>query len=69
MIVDCRTELVAAMKYEGDKAIETSFSVVGEVAMRGIMGDPEVAKNLQSLPTYMDTSKLEKLGKDVAEKR
>lgn len=62
---DCRSQTVAALKYEGETAITASFKVLGEVAMRGLMTDPSVAKGLAQVGSYMDMNKLEALGKEA----
>lgn len=49
MSVDCQHQLVAAIKYEGIGAIQTSFQLLGQVAMRGLMGDAKVAQGLKTL--------------------
>jgi hypothetical protein len=55
---DCRAEAVAALKYEGASAIEPAFGTLGQVAMRGLMGDAAVQKSMSSLGTYADTPAL-----------
>jgi hypothetical protein len=65
MTVDCRTDLVTALKYEGSSAIGASFSVVGQVAFRNLMTDPKVAAGLQRLSTFADTTKLKELYKEA----
>lgn len=62
---DCRTEAVAALKYEGGAAIETSFSLLGEVAVRGLMNDPDVNKAMETLGGDMDKEKLQALLKEA----
>ncbi|MBX7198031.1 MAG: hypothetical protein K1X51_01485 [Rhodospirillaceae bacterium] len=65
LLVDCKKETMDAVKYEGPGAMQAAFSVLGSVAMRGLMAEPEVAKGLQGLERYMDKSKLEELGKEL----
>lgn len=65
MIVDCRTETVAALKYEGTAALEQGFSVLGQVAFRGLMGNAKVAENFSSLQKYVDLKKFEALGAEA----
>jgi hypothetical protein len=65
MTVDCRAQTVAAIKYEGNSAIEQGFSVLGQTAFRGLMGDPAVAAVFSSLPKYMDMKKFEALGAEA----
>lgn len=65
VLVDCRAESLAAMKYEGGGTLETAFSVLGQVAMRGLMSDPQVAKQFASLGTFVDQKKFEDLQKEA----
>jgi len=65
LTVDCRKESVAAIRYEGQDGLGQSFSLLGQVAMRGLMGDPAVAKNLESLGTFVDKSSLEALATEA----
>ena len=65
MVVDCRAETVAAVKYEGPSSLETGFRVFGEVAGRGLFGSPEVAASLQKMSSYVDKSKFEALAKEA----
>lgn len=62
----CATETHDAMKYEGDKAIETGFETLGRVATQGLMGHPDVAAFIAGLDKHLDKEKLEALGKDAA---
>jgi hypothetical protein len=62
LTVDCKTETVAALKYEGGSAFEASFTVLGQVAMRNLMTDSNVSKALD-VTKYMDKSKFENLEK------
>ena len=61
LTVDCRKESVDALKYEGVSALEPAFSVAGEVAMRGLMSDPAVAKGLEGFGAGFDEAKLREL--------
>jgi hypothetical protein len=65
VIVDCRKEAVEAMKYEGGSALESSFNVLGQVAMRGIMSDPSVGAGLSDFNKYFDKSKWADIGKEA----
>lgn len=64
LTVDCRKESVAAIKYEGASAFQGAFSVLGQVAMRNAMSDPQVAAALD-MSKYLDMKKLEELGKEA----
>jgi hypothetical protein len=66
MTEDCRTETVAALKYEGTSAVETAFGTLGEIAMTSLMSHPDVAKALEGLSKYLDNSKFEALGNDTS---
>ena len=57
----CRTETQQAMKYEGSDTLKTSFSVLGQVAMQGIMTHAAVANYLGGLSKYMDQEKINKV--------
>jgi hypothetical protein len=65
MIEDCRSEMVAAVKYEGNSAVESAFRVLGEVATRGLMTNAEVMKSLGGLQNYVDAAKFEALSKEA----
>lgn len=66
MTVDCHKETVAALKYEGNSAIEAAFGVLGGVAMKGLMGDPKVTAAMADLGTYYDSAAFEALGVEAA---
>jgi hypothetical protein len=65
LTVDCRAETVAALKYEGAQGMEQSFSVLGQVAFRGLLGDPAVAKVMAGLGESVDMKKIEALGAEA----
>lgn len=65
LTVDCRTETIAALRYEGMSTIETAFGVLGETGMRGLMNDPEVTKATSALAGHIDETKFEGLFKDA----
>jgi hypothetical protein len=69
---DCHKEVVAAMKYEGGAFMETSFGALGEIAMRGMMNDPDVNKNMGNWVKYIDPDLFTKMateaGKPAPEK-
>ncbi len=54
----CRTQYRDAMLYEGNSTLETSFAVLGQVAMRRLMEHPAVAKGLGELQNFVDQEKL-----------
>ena len=59
----CKTETEAALKYEGGPAIEQGFSVLGQIAARDLMSDPEVTKGMEEFSKYLDESKFQELSK------
>lgn len=61
LTVDCRKEAVAALKYEGVSSLEGSFTLLGQIAMRGLMTDSHVAQNLASLGASVDAAKMKEL--------
>jgi hypothetical protein len=66
LTADCRKESVNALKYEGVSAIGASFQVLGQVASRDLMTDPNVAKGMKQLGTDLDSDqKLKDLLKDA----
>ena len=62
---DCRKETVAAIKFEGTSSLESGVNVLGQVAVRGLMGHPDVAAQMSALSADFDKSKLEDLGRDA----
>ncbi len=62
---DCRQQTVEALKYEGASAMEASFSLLGQVAMRNLMNEPAVQSSLGGLARGLDQSKFEALAKDA----
>jgi hypothetical protein len=62
---DCRQQSIDAIKYEGEAAMEASFSVLGQVAMRNMMSDPAVQAGLGGMAKNFDQSKFEALAKEA----
>ena len=54
----CKDQTVKAIKYEGEIAIQTSFGVLGQVAMMELLSNPEVAAGMAGLQKYMDAEKI-----------
>jgi hypothetical protein len=54
----CKNETKKAMKYEPQTAIQSSFSVLGQVAAQGLFSDPDVAGNLGEFTKFVDEEKL-----------
>lgn len=65
LIKDCRDKAVPALRYNGATAIEASFAVLGEVAMRGLTNQPVVNTEFEKMASFVDTSALEELGKEA----
>ena len=57
LLVDCRKEAIEALKNEGNSVIEASFTVLGSVAMRGLMNNPATKATFASLNDYRDKDK------------
>ena len=66
LTADCRQESVNALKYEGVAAMGASFQVLGQVASRDLMTDPNVAKGMNQLSADLEgDQKLKDLLKDA----
>ena len=50
----CEKEFIEAMNYDGALAIESSFAVLGEIAMGDITGHPIVAEASGRFANYID---------------
>lgn len=61
LTVDCRAEAVAAIKARGETAIKSSFGVLGQSAMEGLMQDPAVAKAMLGIMAGADMRALGEL--------
>jgi hypothetical protein len=55
---DCHSQVVDALKYEGASALSSSFNLLGQVAMRGLMNDPAVAQSLGAIDKDLDAGLL-----------
>jgi hypothetical protein len=58
---DCRKESIDGLKYEGPSVFAAGFRVLGEVAVRGMFGDPHVAQGMAVLGKYFDKAKMSAL--------
>jgi hypothetical protein len=65
MLDDCRAETVAAVRYDGVGAIQNSFGVLGEVAMRDLMAHPNVIRELDSMAAGIDRQRMEALMREA----
>jgi len=57
----CQKETRAALRNEGQQTIEYAFTVLGQVAGRGMMGDPRVADGARAVEKYLDEKKIKAL--------
>lgn len=57
----CRAETQEALKNEGPSTVQAGFQVLGQVAARGLLSDPGVARGLADLGKYLDKKKMEGL--------
>jgi hypothetical protein len=60
---DCRNETKEALMYEGPIAMQTSFQVLGQAAVVGLMSDPKVTAGLADFQRYLDETKLRELAR------
>lgn len=58
----CRKQTQEALKYEGAMAMQTSFQVLGQVAMQELMSNPAVGQGFNAIGRYLNESKLQELG-------
>ena len=65
LAVRCRAETVAALRAEGVATIQSSFGVLGQVAMRGLMSDATVAAEFGQLGTFFDRKAMTELFKEA----
>lgn len=56
----CVKETREALKYEGSSTIESSFSVLGQVAARELFAHPAVVAGMAEMNKLMDIEKLKK---------
>jgi hypothetical protein len=57
----CRKQTQDALKYEGQLAMQTSFQVLGQVAMLELMSNPAVGAGFSGIGKYIDETKLKEL--------
>jgi hypothetical protein len=65
MFVDCRQQAVEALKYEGTSVIEQSFSILGQVAMRGLMSGPSFKSVGAEIDAHLDRDKWNAMFKEA----
>jgi hypothetical protein len=54
----CKKEAKLAFKYEGSVSLETSFQLLGRIAMAELFGDPNVKSAFENLNKYVDPKRL-----------
>ena len=69
MMEDCRTEVIAAMKADGDAAIRVGFEVMGRRAAEQLMSDPASDAEMGKLSNYLDAPRWEAFVKEVESKK
>tara|TARA_E500000331_G_scaffold87365_1_gene82916 strand:+ start:4051 stop:4365 length:315 start_codon:yes stop_codon:yes gene_type:complete len=57
LTVNCRQEAIEAVRYEENIALEESFKVLGQIAMRDLMADPSVSAVMEQFTKYIDESR------------
>jgi|APMI01.1.fsa_nt_gi hypothetical protein len=57
----CRSQTQAALKYEGALAMQTSFQVLGQVAMQELMRNPAVGQGFGGIGKYVDEEMLKEM--------
>jgi hypothetical protein len=55
----CRTQTLAAVDQEGGAALQSGFSVLGELAMAELLSNEEVKTSFSGFEKYVDKQKLE----------
>jgi hypothetical protein len=55
----CLKETREAVRYEGAQTIETSFSLLGQVAARELFAHPKVVAGMAEFSKYLDEKKIE----------
>jgi hypothetical protein len=56
----CKGQTIKAITYEGAEAIQSSFTVFGQVAAKELFSNPDVAAGMAGLEKYMDAKQLQK---------
>lgn len=57
----CRKQTQEALKYEGPIAMQTSFQVLGQVAMQELMSNPAVGQGFAAIGKYVSDDKIKQL--------
>lgn len=65
LLVDCRKEAVAAIKYEREESISGAFGALGETAMVDLSSHPAVDAVFNKLTETLDETKWDSLAKEA----
>jgi len=65
VLVDCRTESVAAMRSDGAASIELAFQTLGQLAGRELMNSAEGLAVLNQLTDFMDLNRYDALMREA----
>jgi hypothetical protein len=65
LLVDCRSQAIAAIKAEGASSITQSFGELGQAAAQQMFRSPQAMAELESLEKGFDKEKLKALGRDA----
>ena len=57
----CKTQTQDAARQEGPTTLQASFELLGQVAGRGLLSDPAVAKSMSDFANHLDKQKFDKL--------
>lgn len=60
MTKSCTKEAKTAVQFEGLVVIEQSFNQLGQIAGRGFISDPTVAKGMIEIGNYLDQAAINK---------
>ena len=60
---DCIDETKKALDYEGDNVMFNAFQILGQVASKGIVENPDVMKSINKFVELIEYEKLDYLGK------
>jgi hypothetical protein len=61
LLDSCRTQAQQAIQNEGAQTIQYAFQVLGGVAARGMMSDPQVLDGLKDVSKYVDAEQIKAL--------
>jgi hypothetical protein len=61
LLESCRTETHDAVQNEGIQTIQYAFQILGQVAVRGLMTDPQVLEGMKSVGKSLDEEKIKTL--------